>query len=147
MGNGRFCVTCDAPLVGLQTKYCTEHGKPKHRLRQYRKKISTRAANSVSLRGGLTKGVAAKLPDDLLSLSGPEILQLNCEATIRNTLLKAKLELEEQKRQIRVLEAERTDPERVLDPETAKRVGRFLAREFDPSRKPYDEKASGGTPT
>ena len=136
-GNGRFCVVCDTPLQGRQTKYCADHGKPKQRVRRYRQKIKTRANNGVPVYGGLSSSEVAQLPDDLLSLSGREILALPYEATIRNTLLKAKLDIEEKDREIQRLrhEQEFSQDDRVLDLDTAKLVGRFLARRFDPSQQ------------
>lgn len=134
--NGRLCIVCDVPLTGRQIKYCVDHSKPKHRVRRYRQKIATRAQNGVSVKGFPSASEMAKLPDDLLDLSGPEILALPFEATIRNTLLKAKLELEEKTRKIQELKAahENVKSDRVLDPETAQQVGRWLAHHFDPSR-------------
>ncbi|MHA2315012.1 MAG: hypothetical protein ACXACF_06965 [Candidatus Hermodarchaeia archaeon] len=69
-------------------------------------------------------------------MSQAEIAALPYEPSIRNTLLKAKLEIDRKKREIERLESQRDEKQSdaVLDPETAKAVARFLTRRFDPSR-------------
>ena len=68
------------------------------------------------------------LPEDLLSLTQPEILRLPTTPSIIALILKAKLELG--MAQHRIVELERIQAKRedtVLDPDTARRAARFLA--------------------
>jgi hypothetical protein len=64
-----------------------------------------------------------------------KILNLGYEATLRKTLLDDLLEQrKEAGRQEGLAEAEKWKEERVLDPDTRRKVSRFLAEAFDPSR-------------
>lgn len=90
--------------------------------------------NGISVKWGDNGGSLDDLPENLLELSQKEILSLPTHASIIRLVLDAKIKLMEAERQA-ALYAESQDQfkDRVLDPDTAKRVARFLAQQYDPS--------------
>ena len=123
MVNMGTCLSCGAPLPKgstIRRRFCD----PSCRRRWHRLK------NKPSI------NPSRKIPP-ANGTGDPEIdkiLALDTETTLRNTILKDYLERrDEQVRQKALEGAEKWKEERVLDATTAKRVGDWLAQQFDPS--------------
>ena len=117
------CLSCGAPLPKgstIRRRFCDDACRRRwHRLRE---KPSINPSRKIPP----SNGYGDKEID--------RILNLETEATLRNTLLKAEIDKrvkEAEKKGFQ--EGEKWKEERVLDPATAKRVGDWLAQQFDPS--------------
>jgi hypothetical protein len=118
------CLNCGAPLPKGSTvrrKYCGDACRVHWNKRNKNPEIDAKS----------------KVPPRTTITGDPEvdkILKLDTATTLQNTLLKDYLERRDERVRQEALEgADKWKEERVLDATTAKRVGDWLAEQFDPS--------------
>jgi hypothetical protein len=123
----RRCIQCGGSIArdaDPRTRYCSKACKQQ----RYRSRTRPAQARRVQHKAKIppSNGYGDKEID--------RILNLGHEATLRNTLLKAEIEKRVKEAEKKgFTEGEKWKEERVLDKQTAKKVGDYLAGQFDPS--------------
>jgi len=127
VGIARRCLNCDTPIprdAPAHRKFCDNNGAC--RVQYYRHKRNP---------NGGVRGKVAPPSNGTGDKAIDKILDLHYEATLRKRLLDELLDQrKEEGRRDAFADAEKWKEDRVLDPDTRRKVARFLAETFDPSR-------------